>query len=119
MGNKSAMVITISNILTPPNPSPTYKPSPLLQARSSFKTQVLDGGSTNVANNAQHWAVAEGDSAFNYCDLMVDWWPDEWTHPVGYHVTLPCKQAAHRAFDASWMALKVMRKIIHLLSQEN
>jgi len=86
-----------------PTASDTAVPRPL--ARSSFMAKVLYGPG-NVANNEGHWSSAEGES-FQYCDLVVDWWPDHWKHPVGYHVTLPCTSAAHRTFDASWAALRV------------
>ena len=70
---------------------------------SSFLQQVLVSGNADLGPG--HWATAEGDPP--YCDLVVDWWPDGWVHPVGYHVTLPCSEAAHRTFDAAWTAVKV------------
>ena len=88
-----------------PPTSNTSIPRPL--ARSVFMNDILGATVSNIANNKAHWAVAEGSDAFNYCDLVVDWWPDNWKHPVGYHVTLPCSGAAHRTFDASWAALRV------------
>lgn len=47
---------------------------------------------------------AEGPDAFSsneYCDSFVDWWPESWEHPVGYHVTTPCtpEEAGYRTFD--------------------
>ena len=77
-------------------------PRPL--ARSKFRAKVLDEPSI-VANNRRHWSIEEGEN-FQYCDLVVDWWPDDWKHPVGYHVTLSCSGASHRTFDASWAALR-------------
>jgi len=75
--------------------------------RSSFYDTVLVAPG-NVANNpAEHWATIEGNVSSLYCDVVVDWWPDTWRHPVGYHVTLPCTGAVHRTFDASWAALRV------------
>jgi hypothetical protein len=89
-----------------PATSTTAVPLPL--ARSTFYDAVLGPQSSNVANNpAGHWATAEGNRSSLYCDVVVDWWPDSWKHPVGYHVTLPCTGAAHRTFDASWAALRV------------
>jgi hypothetical protein len=82
------------------------------QARSAFTSQILDGASgspPNVANNrpGAYWPTAEGNASTQYCDLVADWWPDDWVHPVGYHVTVPCTGAAHRTFDAAWLALEV------------
>ena len=39
-----------------------------------------------------------------YCDSFVDWWPEAWEHPVGYHVTTPCtaEEAGYRTFDSSF-----------------
>jgi len=91
-----------SRVPWPPT-SDTPIPRPL--ARSAFMADVVAMPS-NIINNKQHWATAEGADASHYCDLVVDWWPDSWKHPVGYHVTLPCKDAAHRTFDASWAALR-------------
>lgn len=79
-----------------------------LQARSTFRTDILDGNTIlNIANNKGFWPMAEGNATTHLCDSVVDWWPEEWTHPVGYHVTLPCTGAAHRTFDAAWLALEV------------
>lgn len=75
--------------------------------KSSFRHKVLMGTDNNIVNNKGHWSQAEGSSNFHYCDLVVDWWPDDWKHPVGYHVTVPCTDAAHKTFDASWSALRV------------
>ena len=32
---------------------------------------------------------------------LADWWPEDWTQPVGYHATLPCRkeEAGYRVFD--------------------
>ena len=39
-----------------------------------------------------------------HCDGIVDWWPEEWSEPVGYHVTTPCHpdEAGYRVFDNSF-----------------
>lgn len=99
-----------------PATSTTSVPAPL--ARSSFMAKVLYGAG-NVANNlaSTHWASAEGESNFQYCDVVVDWWPDSWKHPVGYHVTMPCTGAAPRTFDAAWTALKVGTQIKMMYEQ--
>lgn len=53
------------------------------------------------------WGTAEGfagggDDAAEYCDGIADWWPEDWTKPVGYHVTTPCAsgETAYRTFDS-------------------
>lgn len=39
-----------------------------------------------------------------HCDGIIDWWPEEWSEPVGYHVTTPChpSEAGYRVFDNSF-----------------
>ena len=101
---RDIVIDKVTGIVPWPSTSTTAIPRPL--ARSKFMEDILTGNA-HVANNIDSWATAEGDSAFQYCDLIVDWWPDAWKHPVGYHVTLPCSGAAHRTFDASWAALRV------------
>jgi hypothetical protein len=36
-----------------------------------------------------------------YCDMMVDWWPEQFEHPVGYHPTVPCseEETSYRTYD--------------------
>lgn len=77
------------------------------QGRSLFDDQILNGDILNVANGATFWPTAEGNTTTLLCDHVVDWWPDEWGHPVGFHVTVPCTGAAYRTFDAAWVALTV------------
>ena len=57
----------------------------------------------NVGGQGAWWEAEgpmqdEGDGA--HCDGVLDWWPEEWAHPVGYHVTVPCEAeaTAHRSF---------------------
>ena len=49
------------------------------------------------------WTTAEGfmGHTSQYCDNIVDYWPDEALFPVGYHVTVPCSSddTAYRTFD--------------------
>lgn len=48
------------------------------------------------------WFEAEGWMAntSEFCDMVQDWWPDDWDFPVGYHVTVPCDadDTAYRTF---------------------
>ena len=49
-----------------------------------------------------HWAL---QTSIRDADKILDWWPDSWKHPVGYHVTASCsrpKDAHWKTFDASW-----------------
>ena len=45
-----------------------------------------------------------GEKAGEYCDGIADWWPEDWSAPSGYHVTLPCdsNQAGYRTFDSAF-----------------
>ncbi|KAJ1465884.1 hypothetical protein T484DRAFT_1757100 [Baffinella frigidus] len=49
------------------------------------------------------WFTAEGlaRDGSKFCDLINDWWPEDWSHPVGVHVTTPChkSETAYRGFD--------------------
>ena len=105
VGHVRDMVIDTASGL-PPWPAASNTTIPRALARSNFMSTILKGG-RNIADNRGAWPSAEGADVGNYCDLVVDWWPDAWTHPVGYHVTLPCTGAAPRTFDASWTALRV------------
>lgn len=55
----------------------------------------------NVEGDARWWQ-AEGPMAGNseFCDTVLDWWPEAWEFPVGYHVTVPCEasETAYRSF---------------------
>ena len=89
-----------------PAASTTTVPRPL--ARSNFKNNIVSGSTnTNFANTNTFWAASEGNQTTNYCDLVVDYWPDEWVEPVGYQVTIPCTGAAYRTFDSAWEAVTV------------
>jgi hypothetical protein len=45
----------------------------------------------------------------NECSMMVDWWPQQFEYPSGYHPTLPCmnRDAAHRTYDQVFAASMV------------
>ena len=56
----------------------------------------------NTLETATHWS--EHTAIFD-SDLLLDWWPDEWTNPAGYHVTPGCSRANDyhwKTFDTSW-----------------
>ena len=69
----------------------------------SFRTLMDKPGFLQINTpNIAHWAV---HTAIRDADLVLDWWPEEWRHPVGHHVTPGCSRPndAHwRTFDASW-----------------
>jgi hypothetical protein len=62
-------------------------------------------GDTDAVGNVpygQSWWQAEGALEGNgeLCDAVLDWWPEDWDFPVGYHVTVPCQanDTAYRSF---------------------
>jgi hypothetical protein len=70
----------------------------------SFESLLRKPGGGVQLNTPEltHWAL---HAALRDADLIADWWPDEWRHPVGYHVTAGCSRPgdAHwKTFDASW-----------------
>jgi hypothetical protein len=76
-----------------------------------FDNVVAGGGKKNDGGvgNTPHglnWGTAEGfaNVSSQYCDAISDWWPEDWSKPVGYHVTLPCDGAdsAYRTFDSAF-----------------
>eukprot|EP00960_Hanusia_phi_P012498 365513-Hanusia_phi.AAC.1 len=44
--------------------------------------------------------------AQEFCDGVADYWPADWVHPNGYHVTTGCKRSetAYRGYD-TWMSV--------------
>ena len=73
----------------------------------TFAQDVLDD--PNAAGNTQSgqsWWASEGYMADTglFCDGVLDWWPDAWDYPVGYHVTAPCMagDTAYRSFMSSF-----------------
>jgi hypothetical protein len=75
---------------------------------------VMDGGKSSTGstgNTASDWGTSEGfarDGAAEFCDSIADWWPHDWTKPVGYHVTVPCDstQTGYRTFDAAFAIVR-------------
>lgn len=90
---------------------------PVHLAADFADTVLRDGGADvagsagNTAKGGRGWGVAEGvlSDASNedtlFCDLIVDWWPETWDMPVGYHVTVPCSadETGYRVFDESYV----------------
>lgn len=69
----------------------------------SFRTLMDKPGFLQINSpDISHWAL---HTAIRDADLVLDWWPNEWRHPVGYHVTPGCSlhnDAHWRTFDTSW-----------------
>ena len=70
-------------------------------------------GVNTIVGDIRHWAV---QTSLLDGDLLLDWWPDEWRHPVGYHVTPGCSVAgepAHwKTFNASWRWDSVLEQMV-------
>lgn len=80
---------------------------PFRLTREFVEKVVRTGGEDSqgsLGNTRQAWSKAEGFNQTEFCDGIADWWPEDWTMPAGYHVTLPCNkdQAGYRTFDAAF-----------------
>jgi hypothetical protein len=75
----------------------------------TFAREIVQGGGSHansrgsVGNTRHKWSTVEGfaNVTTDFCDAIADWWPDDWTEPVGYHATVPCKKedTGYRVFD--------------------
>jgi phospholipid-binding lipoprotein MlaA len=65
---------------------------------SLFHETILGTGNAHAAFAR---GTEETEDASMYCDMMADWWPDHFDHPVGYHPTVPCmnNDTSHRTYD--------------------
>jgi hypothetical protein len=71
---------------------------------------VMDGGKGakgSAGNTKEDWGTSEGftkDGSAEFCDGIADWWPEDWTKPIGYHVTVPCNkdQTGYRTYDSAF-----------------
>ena len=72
-------------------------------ASGSFRALMDKPGLLQVNTpDITHWAL---HTSMRDADLTLDWWPDGWNQPVGYHVTPGCSvpgDAHWKTFDASW-----------------
>eukprot|EP00961_Rhodomonas_salina_P079000 1062346-Rhodomonas_salina.1 len=77
---------------------------------STFVDQILNRlyedqieGEANVGNKATI-GISPNMLNIEYCDGIIDWWPETWQDPVGYHVTTQChpSEAAYRVFDNAY-----------------
>jgi hypothetical protein len=79
----------------------------------SFVDNIVSNGGRRTQGGigntkaGQDWGTSEGfgNTSLQFCDAIADWWPEDWTKPVGYHVTLPCdgKDSAYRTFDSAFV----------------
>lgn len=75
----------------------------LMSPRGFAKEMLADPDAVgNVKGDGEAWWQAEGlmEENSELCDGVLDWWPEEWEFPVGYHVTVPCSSndTAFRSF---------------------
>lgn len=71
--------------------------------RETWASDILsDPDAVGNVEGSAIWWQAEGPMTGNseFCDTVMDWWPEEWDFPVGFHVTLPCESnvTAYRTF---------------------
>ena len=74
--------------------------------REEFAREILED--SDAVGNGPHkaggrlWWEVDGPmhETGEFCDGVLDWWPEEWIFPVGYHVTVPCgaDETAYRSF---------------------
>ena len=81
---------------------------PSLLLPEDFSRLLMDAPEAvgNTRPDGPPWWAAEGPMAESSqdCDMVADWWPDDWDFPVGYHVTVPCEaqDAAYRSFHQAF-----------------
>jgi hypothetical protein len=78
-----------------------------------FVENIVSNGGRNAAGgvgntrSGKDWGTSEGfaNTSLDFCDAISDWWPEDWSKPVGYHVTLPCdgKDSSYRTFDSAFV----------------
>lgn len=78
---------------------------------TEFVSRVVESGGSRspgaTGNTRLAWSKAEGmdSNAGEFCDGIADWWPEDWSMPAGYHVTMPCnsQQTGYRTFDSAFV----------------
>ena len=74
----------------------------------NFAYQMMNNGDAtgNTIPGGPPWWSAEGpmEHCSQDCDMISDWWPDDWDYPIGYHVTVPCEaeDTAYRSFHQAF-----------------
>ena len=84
----------------------------------AFARQVLEKqDATGNTEGGAAWWSAEGpmDQNSEFCDGVLDWWPDEWDFPVGYHVTVPCEanETAYRGFAQAFALDEARNELVY------
>lgn len=84
-----------------------FKKDPTNYLVDNFEQLLLkEGDNFGNVEDGNAWWSAEGFMAENseYCDMISDYWPDEWDYPLGYHVTTPCDtgDTAYRSFHKAF-----------------
>ena len=104
--------------LVAPDVVPTESAVPL--GSGSFRSLMDKPGFLQVNTpEPSHWALHTG---IRDADLILDWWPDSWSHPVGYHVTPGCslpRDAHWKTFDASWRWDSLLENMVLAKDESN
>lgn len=81
---------------------PLPDPEAALLKEGTAEALLRDPDAVGNVPFAGAWWSAEGPMEGNseLCDTVLDWWPEDWDFPVGYHVTVPCdaNDTAYRGF---------------------
>ena len=86
-----------------------WQVTPLDSFNREAMLSLKDAGNTVRGDD---WATSEGflNETGQHCDLMLDWWPEEETLPIGYHATTPCmaNDTGYRTFDSAFAVERVL-----------
>jgi len=72
----------------------------------TFASDAVNAGKgVENTKGSLKWWEAEGFANVStlFCDGISDYWPMDWSKPVGYHVTVPCMNASFRTFDSAFL----------------
>lgn len=93
--------------ITVDTPLGGWRVSPAEALHPDFAESIMRAGDGigNVPRGSS-WHSSEGfmNTTGLHCDLLIDWWPEGETLPVGYHATTPCGSAetGYRTFDSAF-----------------
>eukprot|EP00960_Hanusia_phi_P001814 51850-Hanusia_phi.AAC.2 len=73
---------------------------------SGAAAQYLQNDIVQSSKGGEGMLSGTSVGAQEFCDAVMDYWPSDWVHPNGYHVTTGCKQneTAYRGYDG-WMSV--------------
>lgn len=82
------------------NPSVTSR---FATASAGMKVSALFDKYLKPAEDSphRHWSSRSGRRTTNTsesCSGTLDWWPEQWQHPVGFHVSTRCRGTRFRSF---------------------